>query len=159
MDLHLRHAKRTAPFTNEQVTRISELAPGGETTFKDANLRPQDEVWWLTTTGHIVTLIERAIEATAMSDEELVAQMPVVPHYQSDQTKALEKQQFMSKTRAGGSLILVLGFLIRDTERIYLESIHMGDGVIKARAQLRGFAWAIALETDLYTVYNTESDE
>jgi len=54
--------------------------------------------------------------------------------------------------RRGAVWVLTVGYLIRDTERILLEGIHMGDDVIRARSQLRAFAWVIACETGLYKV-------
>lgn len=147
--MHLVHTRRTAPASREMATRVRELAEGGESVFDKANLRPSDETWWVETTKHIADSIDDDVFVRGASDAELISRIPESAYKhcygQSDRNKVTQDQ--LTVIRKGGAWVFPLGCLMRDTERILLESIHMGDKVIRARSQLRAFAWVIASET------------
>lgn len=139
--------------------RIRELAKGGEELLNKANLRPQDEEWWPETTEYIASTIISECEMRETSDEALIARIPQSAYakcYSQRDRDEVTKER-VAEQRRGGGWVLAIGYLIRDTERLLLEAIHMGDKVIRARSQIRAFAWVIAAETGLYEIKGDES--
>lgn len=152
--MHLVSTRRCNIPNRETAERVRDLCRGGEELFDRANLRPQDEVWWTEATNHIASLMIEDCEIREANDATLAAKIPADAYRacygQRDKDKVT--QEHINRMRKGGAWVLTVGYLIRDTERIYLEGIAMGDRVIRARAQLRAFAWVIACETGLYKV-------
>lgn len=152
--MHLVATFRHNISNRETAERVRDLCRGGEELFDRAKLRPQDEVWWTETTNHIASLMIEDCEIRETSDANLAAKIPADAYRacygQRDKDKVT--QEHINRMRKGGAWVLTVGYLIRDTERIYLEGIAMGDRVIRARAGLRAFAWVIACETGLYKV-------
>lgn len=159
--MHLELTRRHNLSTRETAERVRDLCRGGEELFDRAKLRPQDEVWWTEATNHIASLMIEDCEIREASDATLAAKIPADAYRacygQRDKDKVT--QEHINRMRKGGAWVLTVGYLIRDTERIYLEGIAMGDRVIRARAQLRAFAWVIACETGLYKVVPDHGEE
>ena len=150
--MHLVATHRHNVSTRDTAERIRELCRGGEELFDRAKLRPQDEVWWTDATNNIANLMIEDCEIRETSDATLATRIPESAYRscygQRDKDKVT--QEHIGRMRKGAAWVLTVGYLIRDTERILLEGIHMGDRAIRARSQLRAFAWVIACETGLY---------
>ena len=147
------------PHTREMVTRVRELAQGGETCFERANLRPSDETWWTESTEAMASAMMKEIEVSETSDEALIATIPETAYkgcYDKRDRERIQKDA-LHQMRLTGRGSLVLGFILRDTERLCIEALFMGDAVIKARSQLRAFAAAMALETGCAKFTNDDS--
>lgn len=140
---------RRLPPSREMAARIRELAKGGEELFERANLRPSDERWWLDTTAYIADCISDECFVREATEAQLLSRIPesVYRGCYDQRDKDKVTRDHLATIRKGGAWLLSLGYLIRDTERILMEGIHMGDEVIHARSQLRAFAWVIASET------------
>jgi hypothetical protein len=156
--MHLQSTLRYTHPTREIAERIRSFGEGGEELFVRANLRPQDEVWWTEAVRNIVKLMIEGCEAREASDATLAARIPEDAYRTcySDRDKEKVTQDHIRSMRNGRAWVLIIGYLIRDTERLLLEAIHMGDSVIKARSLLRAFAWVIACETGMYKVLPEE---
>lgn len=159
--MHLELTRRHNLSNRETAERVRDLCRGGEELFDRAKLRPQDEVWWTEATNHIASLMIEDCEIREASDATLAAKIPADAYRacygQRDKDKVT--QEHINRMRKGGAWVLTVGYLIRDTERIYLEGIALGDAVIRARAGLRAFAWVIACETGLYKVVPDHGEE
>lgn len=134
--------------------RVRKLCQGGEELFDRAKLRPQDERWWTEATNHIASLMIEDCEIREASDATLATRIPESAYRTcySQRDKDRVTQEHINGMRKGAVWVVTVGYLIRDTERIYLEGIALGDAAIQARAGLRAFAWVIAQETGLYKV-------
>ena len=152
--MHLVATFRHNISTREMAERVRELCRGGEELFDRAKLRPQDEKWWIEATNHVASLMIEDCEIRETDDATLAARIPESVYRTAYDQRGKDRitQEHINRMRKGAAWVLIIGYLIRDTERIYLEGIAMGDAAIHARAGLRAFAWVIAQETGLYKV-------
>jgi len=159
--MHLQSTYRHNLSTREMAERVRELSRGGEELFDRAKLRPQDEVWWTEATNHIADLMIEDCEIRETSDATLATRIPesAYRHAYNQRDKDKVTVEHINRMRKGAAWVLTVGYLIRDTERIYLEGIALGDAAIHARAGLRAFAWVIAQETGLYKVVPDHGEE
>lgn len=152
--MHLVATFRHNISTRETAERVRELCRGGEELFDRAKLRPQDEVWWTGATNNVASLMIEDCEIRETDDATLAARIPESVYRTAYDQRGKDRitQEHINRMRKGAAWVLIIGYLIRDTERIYLEGIALGDAAIHARAGLRAFAWVIAQETGLYKV-------
>ena len=152
--MHLVATFRHNISTRETAERVRELCRGGEELFDRAKLRPQDEKWWIEATNHVASLMIEDCEIRETDDATLAARIPESVYRTAYDQRGKDRitQEHINRMRKGAAWVLIIGYLIRDTERIYLEGIALGDAAIHARAGLRAFAWVIAQETGLYKV-------
>lgn len=152
--MHLVATFRHNISTREMAERVRELCRGGEELFDRAKLRPQDEKWWIEATNHVASLMIEDCEIRETDDATLAARIPESVYRTAYDQRGKDRitQEHINRMRKGAAWVLIIGYLIRDTERIYLEGIALGDAAIHARAGLRAFAWVIAQETGLYKV-------
>lgn len=152
--MHLVATFRHNISTREMAERVRELCRGGEELFDRAKLRPQDEKWWIEATNHVASLMIEDCEIRETDDATLAARIPESAYRTAYDQRGKDRitQEHINRMRKGAAWVLIIGYLIRDTERIYLEGIALGDAAIHARAGLRAFAWVIAQETGLYKV-------
>lgn len=150
--MHLVATFRHNISTREMAERVRELCRGGEELFDRAKLRPQDEKWWIEATNHVASLMIEDCEIRETDDATLAARIPESVYRTAYDQRGKDRitQEHINRMRKGAAWVLIIGYLIRDTERIYLEGIALGDAAIHARAGLRAFAWVIACETGLY---------
>lgn len=152
--MHLQSTLRHNISTREMAERVRELCRGGEELFDRAKLRPQDEKWWIEATNNVASLMIEDCEIRETDDATLAARIPESVYRTAYDQRGKDRitQEHINRMRKGAAWVLIIGYLIRDTERIYLEGIALGDVAIHARAGLRAFAWVIACETGLYKV-------
>lgn len=147
------HYKGKTP-TQEMVDEVERLKAGGEECFSRAKLRPQDEEWWTGVVSTILQMLRDEIRTASMIDSELIAEMSDSDYpygvHNSDpfNPKRVEAQRkYVSEKRRKKRWVMVVGFLLRDANRILQEALLMGDSVIRSRHQILAFATAIAMVT------------
>jgi hypothetical protein len=157
----LRYTFRGADPTSEMIADVVRLGEGGENCFAAAKLRPEDEKWWTNTVAEIVRMLRSELDAINANDAALVAEMPESNYRfaRSDADKAKVREDFCKLRRRGRGWIMAIGFLMRDSERVMHEALHMGDKVIRSRSQLRAFATAIAVVVGCATVLDDNDGE
>lgn len=155
---NLRLTFRGADPTSEMIANVVRLGEGGETCFEAAKLRPEDEKWWKSTIAGIADMLRSELDAINTATETLVAQIPQESyrHAHSDAAKEKIREDFCKNRRRGRGWIMAVGFLLRDSERVMHEALHMGDKVIRARSQLRAFAGAVAVEVGCAKIIDEE---
>jgi hypothetical protein len=151
------HFKTT--FHNAKVStvaladRVEELGRGGEALLPAANLNQSDMDWWPGCLKGIADAIRAEAVAIVTPDADLIAQIPEKslkdPYgYKLDPVRTQKVQEdHLRSVRYGKPWIFYVGILMRDSDRLLLEGILMGQKVVDARSKLRGFAYAVAFET------------
>lgn len=144
--------------TKEIADRVAELRRAGEDCFTEACLTPEDETWWKRTMTGIEKVICDEVTALETPDEDLIKEIPESAYKNCNTQKDRDRVQkdHLHRARFGKSWVLYLGFLTRDVNRVFHESILMGDRVIQARNKLRTFVAAVALETGCATLGEEE---
>lgn len=152
---------KAADPTREMVARVVKLGEGGETCFEKADLRPADERWWTEVVDGLVQALRKDLDTMAASDEALVSEIPETAYrgLYSDRDKARVREDFLKARRRGRAWVITVGFMLRDAERILHEGLFKGDQAIRARNQLKAFAFAIAIEVGCATLVDEPEDQ
>lgn len=159
--MHLVTTKRRKPVSREMADAVRKFAAGGQEVFGAARLPASDQTWWTEATEHVATGILEDCDTREKSDEALIAKIPAEA-FQGCYTQTMRDEVIRTRLdlmRRGGGWLLALGFLIRDTDRILMDGIFLGDRVIQARNRLRAFVWAMASEVGFARIVPDDEDE
>lgn len=145
--------KRCNP-TPEMISRVRELCRGGEAYFDAAELSAADQHWWTSSVTEIARSLQESLDIEGMTDAELIAQIPESKYgrFDSKEQRARIQKAHVENQRRNGGWVLVVGFLLRDSERVVLAALDMEPAVLKARKQLRAFAAAVAITVGCATI-------